>query len=92
MNSEKDFANVVCTFFKVEMKDLYGITRKRQIAEARQILWLLLYRSGMTYHSIGDKFNRSECTVLSGIRNIKNLIDIKDKNILSFFESIGVKV
>lgn len=91
MDTEKDFANVVCTFFKVEMKDLYGITRKREITEARQILWLLLYRSGMTYNTIGNKFNRSECTVLSGIRNVRNLIDIKDKNILSFFESIGVK-
>lgn len=91
MNSEKDFANIVCSFFKVDMEDLYGITRKREVTEARQTLWLLLYRSGMTYQRIGDKFGRSVCTVLHGIRNVRNLIDIKDDKILSFFQLIGIK-
>lgn len=92
MNNEKDFENVVCAYFHVNMEDLYGITRRREITEARQSLWLLLYRSGLTLQQIGTKFERSECTVLSGIRNVQNLIDIKDEKIVSFFHSIGVKV
>lgn len=67
MDSENDFANVVCSFFNVRREDLYGETRKREVTEARQALWYLLYRSGMTYKAIAVRFGRGECTILMGI-------------------------
>lgn len=76
--------------YKISKKDLFSDSRKPQVAEPRQLHWLVLRRKGYTLKSIGDMYNRKHSTVYSGIKHIECLID-SDKKVREIYQKVTNK-
>jgi chromosomal replication initiation ATPase DnaA len=48
----------------------------------RQLYWKHLRENGHTHRSIARLFNKSHSTIISGIRHVDELIDIKDRDVM----------
>lgn len=65
----------------VEVDALFGRSRKREIAYARQLcIYLIKRKTKFTFSDIGRYFNRDHTTVIHSINAIKDLMDV-DKNV-----------
>jgi chromosomal replication initiation ATPase DnaA len=56
-------------------EDIMGISRKENIAIAREMLWYCMNKKGVGTRRIARFAGRKRETVRSGIRTIKNLIE-----------------
>lgn len=62
---------------------LYNKSRKREIVYARQLVWYYAHMTTKeTLSSLGRIFNKDHATVLYGIRNIKNQIEVGYDNVV----------
>lgn len=65
----------VAQFFKVEIEDLKGLVRTRELVEPRQIIMFILTKhSKLSLKLIGELFNRDHTTALYGRNNVENML------------------
>ncbi|ADY72663.1 Chromosomal replication initiator protein dnaA [Desulfurobacterium thermolithotrophum DSM 11699] len=70
---------VVCEEFKIEMKQMEGTSRKKQIALARQIAMYLARKLGnFSYSKIASAFNRDDHTTV--IHAVHKIEEMRKKN------------
>src|ERR1043165_6713900 len=55
-------------------------TRKREVVECRQVcMWIIKKKTNLNVTQIADLFNKDHSTVIFGIKQINNFIDIDYK-------------
>ncbi|MBD8348565.1 helix-turn-helix domain-containing protein [Dysgonomonas sp. HGC4] len=59
--------------------------RTKEIVNARQIYWLILYKSGYSYTAIARLNNKYHSSVLTSIGRIKGLLEIKDFDVTDIY-------
>lgn len=64
----------VCEKFGMTREQLTAGTRKREIAEPRQVAMYLLRSLGLSYAHIGSIFNKDHSTVVYATKHIENLL------------------
>ena len=80
-------ANVVCSYFKMTLREASINTRKREILQVRQIgMYFCKKKTKATLKAIGDLYEKDHTTVLSSIKTVNNYIET-DRN---FAEQIEV--
>lgn len=62
----------------VSQSDLIGKSRKTHHAIARFVYWRMLKNAGLSIKEIGDMFFRDSSTILYGLKQIQNYIDVED--------------
>jgi chromosomal replication initiation ATPase DnaA len=67
----------VCDALNVTKEDLMGLSRKREIVEARQIVQYFIkeFHPSISLKSIGNMFNRDHSTVIHSLRTVADLQD-----------------
>ena len=66
---------LVCKYYKLTMEEFLSRSRKRSIAQPRQIAMYLARRhTGQSLHAIGRSFNRYHATTLHAIGAVEKLI------------------
>ena len=76
-----EFAKAVC----VPELDILGRGRGK-ITDIREVYWLLLYENRFNYSEIGRLCERTHATILSGIKRIKGLLELGDKETTRVYE------
>jgi chromosomal replication initiation ATPase DnaA len=76
---EAVLVKLVSKITAVSVGDLYGISRKAEVSESRQLLWLLMRERGWSCVSIGLEFGRNHSTIVAGIKHVRNLIETEEK-------------
>ena len=72
----EEILNKTCNFFKLEKKVLLGKCRKREIADARHMLYKYTHEAGFKCYYISEKIGkRNHSTVSSGIKTLNQLLD-----------------
>jgi len=85
-------AFVVSNKSEVHLNRIFENTRKREVAQARQLCMYFAERyTILSLGNIGRFYNRDHSTVLHAIKTINNLIDI-DKSFKSFVEDIDLEL
>lgn len=64
----KAYVDAVAEATGLQPRVIYGASRKRQIAMARQLVMFLAHRDGVSLSTIGRALNRDHTTVLHGVR------------------------
>ena len=78
----------VSSFFKLEEDTLFTSSKKREIADARQIVMYLSKKLiGMSFKNIGTKLGRTHGTVIHACRVVEERLSI-DKNLRNSIDSI----
>lgn len=68
----------VCEYYNIDRNQIYAKSRKREVADARQmIMYLAKKHVRMPLKSIGSRLNRTHATVLHGCRNIEERLPIE---------------
>jgi chromosomal replication initiation ATPase DnaA len=75
---------------QIPEEDLMGSSRIYKIALARESYWTYLNKNGCSQAEISRLFSRNHVTVKSGIKTIKNLIEIKDKSINHYLSALEI--
>lgn len=85
--------NMVAEYFKVDILDLKGQTRKRDVVQARQIsMYFAKKYTKNSLKSIGDFFGgRDHATVIHSCRTVENLMET-DRKFKVFVEDIQRKI
>ena len=66
----------VCEFYDISLEDLKGDSRKGHLVEARQIIFYIFRKHfKYSFSEIGEMFNRTHATVLSGVNKISDYIE-----------------
>jgi chromosomal replication initiator protein len=74
--SETQILNAVAEFFSVQLKDLTGRCRKKEIVEPRQVaMFLLRDVMNFSYPYIGEKFGRDHTTAIHSYEKINQEIN-----------------
>ncbi len=62
-------------------------TRKKNIVEARFIIWYLIRKdfSGITLKKIGEYFSKDHATIIHGIETVRDLLHVKDPMFIKKF-------
>lgn len=77
----------VSNFFEVDIEDLKGVVRKRELVEVRQIImYVLINHSKLTLKRIGMLFNRDHSTVLYSRNTVDDMLT-SDKKFRFRFQS-----
>lgn len=67
----------VCEYYGIEQDQIYAKSRKREVADARQmIMYLAKKHAKMALKAIGSRLNRTHATVLHGCRNVEERLPI----------------
>jgi chromosomal replication initiation ATPase DnaA len=69
----EDVAAVVCTFFRVTVKELRSVERRAKTSHARHLAFFLCRQLSPvpSYPSIAAAFNRDHSTVIAGVRKVE---------------------
>jgi hypothetical protein len=72
-----ELTKIVADIFGVEYLRLFEKGRKRNLVEARQVIFYIAYKKipGLSLNQIGLNFQKDHATVLYGIRMVQNLCD-----------------
>lgn len=76
----------------IPVEDLVGTSRKSNYVIARFVYWYALNKGGMPASHIGKLFNRDGSTVLHGIRQMVNYIEVSDSIISPYKEFLEMGV
>lgn len=72
-----DIVAIVCDLYQISVTDIVSPSRKREFAEARQIVMYLLYKyTNMGVIGIGRFLKRHYTSVIYGRDNVKDLMDV----------------
>ena len=67
----------VCSHYGIESDQIFTKSRKREVADARQmVMYLSKKHAHMSLKAIGSRMNRTHATVLHGCRNIEERLPI----------------
>lgn len=84
---------IICELIGTSLKEIGGANRKRELTDKRHLFCYLMLKysvkHGLKY--IGDKINRSHCSVLHADRKVKDLMDI-DKDYRQYVYGISSKL
>lgn len=70
-------ADAVCSQYNIEKELLFGKSRKREVADARQLVMMLAKRHAkMSSTNIGLKLNRNHATVLYACKTIEERVSV----------------
>jgi len=64
----------VCEKFGITREQLTATTRKREIAEPRQVAMYMLRSLGLSYAQVGSIFNKDHATVVYATKQVRNLL------------------
>lgn len=67
------------------VEDILGRSRLRRVAEVRELYWYLLSLKGFTIMEIARLNKREHGAIISGIRRIKGLLEVKDETITRLY-------
>ena len=72
-----ELTKIVAEIFEIEYLQLFEKCRKRNISEARQVIFYIAYNKipGLSLNQIGLYFKKNHATVLYGIKMAENLCD-----------------
>lgn len=71
----ENIRNLVCRYYKVSVEDMLSRSRKRRIAQPRQIAMYLARRyTDHTYQAIARSFNRYHATTLHAVGTVERMI------------------
>lgn len=73
--------------FEITEEDLKSKKRDLDISLIRHVVWHHL-RKTYTLMQIGEYFNRCHGTIYTGVKQIQDLLEIKDKEVLEMVEKI----
>lgn len=83
-----DIVSLISDRLEIDVDDIYGNSRKREISDARQLVMFLAKRVGrMPSTTIGLRLNRSHATVLHAISQIERRLSV-DKRFAIEVEAI----
>ena len=78
-----------CEKILLTKEQLFSESKITEIVTARWVYWYYLrYKKNMPFYQIGRIFGRNHSTVIHGINKVSELIDINDKYILIFINSL----
>jgi len=84
-----------CKLFKIDLAEIRGSRKSREINEQRQLLMYIMKKFGYTATAIGKFLNkRNHATVLHGIKTIQGLMDVKpsyQEHVSTIFKALLVK-
>ena len=88
-----DIEKVVCDYFNLDVKEIHTKSRKREIAQARQVAMYLARKfTKKSLAAIGAQIgNRDHATVLHACKTVENLMET-DKEIRQSLSSIESKL
>ncbi len=91
--SIQSIQEMVAEYFEITVDDLLSRTRKREIAQARQVaIYFVKKCTNMSLKSIGDSFGgRDHTTMMHSYKTVKDLIQT-DKRFRDFIEDIKIKL
>ncbi|MCL1936859.1 MAG: hypothetical protein FWF52_00480 [Candidatus Azobacteroides sp.] len=72
----------------ITISSLKSKDRKMEITTARQVYWYYLHSNKKGFSEIGRLFGVNHATVISGIKRIEGLIEVKDRYIYKYLEAI----
>lgn len=72
-----ELTQIVSKVSGVSASDILRKTRKRNIAEARFVLWYFLHRK-YTYSHIGKTMGWNHASVRHGVERVKEMVSIRD--------------
>ena len=78
-----EFSKAVC----VPESDILGNGRGK-LSDIREVYWLLLFDNGFNYSEIGRLNGRTHATILSGIKRIRGLLELKDVEITRLYQLV----
>ena len=77
MITPKKILACIAKKYDLDVKDIEGPSRVREIAESRHLYCLLMReKTRMSYQSIGKYINRDHCTVLLAIKRANELMSV----------------
>lgn len=69
--------NVVCGYFRVQMKELTGTRGKQNISFSRHVcMYFLREETSLTYTEIGKLFKRDHTSSMHGVEKTKDLMKV----------------
>ena len=72
-----------CEYFEISKKDIHSNKRNRPIPWARNLVMYFTYRNTpITTPATGAYFQKDHATVLHGIKNVRNVLSVKDKKLM----------
>lgn len=84
--------DAVCSQFSIDKDLLYGKSRKREVADARQLVMMLAKKHAkMSSTNIGLKLNRNHATVLYACKTIEERVSV-EKDFRQFVGQIEAKL
>jgi len=84
--SIEEYANSI----NIPPSELIGRSRKQIYSIPRQVYLFYLYNQKIPIQKIGKKFGRHHSTVIHSVKNISNLIDVKDKIVTKYLSSLEI--
>ncbi len=85
-------ADAVCSQYNIDREMLYGKSRKREVADARQLVMMLAKKHAkMSSTNIGRKLNRNHATVLYACKTIEERVSV-EKEFGQFVSQIEAKL
>lgn len=70
----------IAHLFGLQVGDVRGSRRVKDIAEIRHLIMYFLYSEGLSYTKIGAEFNKDHTSVLHAVRKIRKLLDANDQH------------
>ena len=81
----------VCEHLRLEVEDVMKHSKKREYVLARQIVYYLAKKEGLTLKDCGDYYNQDHTTVMWAVETITNRVDT-DSEFRSMMHEIENKV
>ena len=78
MNME-DIVLIAAQLCGYSFDDVVGRSKRERLSIVRQLIWRMLYQSGMSYGQIGEMFGRSHVSVLYGVNRVEDMVSIGDR-------------
>jgi len=75
-----DIVKAVCNYYMVHEKLLYNKNRKREVVDARNIVFYIARKyTRLSLKNVGKPFGKDHTTVIHGIQSFKDRFDTEDK-------------
>ena len=77
LNQAENIIDKVANYYKVQVKDIKGKSRKRQFVKARFIaMYLIKNSTTLTLSAIGDIVGRDHTTIIHSLQTIQNTLSL----------------
>ncbi len=84
--------NIVCRHYNVNAHDIFRISRKKELAEARQVFHYMARKyTKSPLSKIGEWSNRNHATVMHSVKSVNNLRET-DKKYNAFVSEVEAEI